>query len=271
MIDHDRLFKELLTTFFFQFIELFFPEVATYLERDSLTFLDKEIFTDVTAGEQYEADLVAKVRFRGEESFFLIHTLPEGMPEAEVGCYMFTRFTRLYEKYGFPVYPVVIFPYYVPLHLKRDTYRLEFVNQDIVRFNYKVIYLAELHWRDFLHYRNPVAIALMAKMRVAPEERLTVITECLRMMGMVTLDSAKKLLIARFVDANLPLPAVEGRKFLLSLLMNSLKRCLGEISSEVEARICNLSIEQIAELGKEQFKFSDAADLVDWLDREVTN
>ncbi len=52
MIDHDRLFKELLTTFFWEFIEFFLPEVALYLERDSISFIDKEIFTDVTAGER---------------------------------------------------------------------------------------------------------------------------------------------------------------------------------------------------------------------------
>jgi hypothetical protein len=53
-----RLFKELLTTFFVEFLELFFPEVIVYLERNSLEPLDKEIFTDVTAGERYEADFV---------------------------------------------------------------------------------------------------------------------------------------------------------------------------------------------------------------------
>lgn len=63
MIDHDRLFKELLTTFFVEFLELFLPEVVTYLQCNSLEFLDKEIFTDVTAGE-YEADLVVKARFQ---------------------------------------------------------------------------------------------------------------------------------------------------------------------------------------------------------------
>ena len=48
MIDHDRLVKELLTTFFWEFIEFFLPEVAIYLERDSISFIDKEVFTDVT-------------------------------------------------------------------------------------------------------------------------------------------------------------------------------------------------------------------------------
>jgi len=54
VIDRNRLFKELLTVFFKEFLDLFFPEVIAYLERDSLEFLDKEIFTDVSAGEQYK-------------------------------------------------------------------------------------------------------------------------------------------------------------------------------------------------------------------------
>ncbi|ARI82135.1 hypothetical protein C789_4036 [Microcystis aeruginosa FACHB-905 = DIANCHI905] len=72
-IDHDRLFKELISTFFVEFIELFFPQLIDYLDRESITFLDKEVFTDVTEGERYESDLVAQVKFRGKESFFLIH------------------------------------------------------------------------------------------------------------------------------------------------------------------------------------------------------
>lgn len=62
MIDHDRLFKELLTEFFIEFIELFSPEVVAYLEPDSIKFQDKEIFTDVTVGEKYEADLLAGLK-----------------------------------------------------------------------------------------------------------------------------------------------------------------------------------------------------------------
>jgi hypothetical protein len=72
-IDHDRLFKELISTFFVEFIELFFPQLIDYLDRESITFLDKEVFTDVTEGERHESDLVAQVKFRGKESFLLIH------------------------------------------------------------------------------------------------------------------------------------------------------------------------------------------------------
>ena len=54
-IDHDRLFKELISTFFVDFIALFFPSILEYLDTNSINFLDKEIFTDVTQGEKYGA------------------------------------------------------------------------------------------------------------------------------------------------------------------------------------------------------------------------
>ena len=51
MIDHDRLFKELISTFFVEFLDLFIPEILTYLDQDSIIFLDKEIFTDKLRGK----------------------------------------------------------------------------------------------------------------------------------------------------------------------------------------------------------------------------
>ena len=72
-MDHDRLFKELLTTFFAEFLQLFFPELAAYLDPDSVEFVDKELFTDVTQGDRHEADLVVRARFRGQGLCFLIH------------------------------------------------------------------------------------------------------------------------------------------------------------------------------------------------------
>jgi len=98
-INHDRLFKELLSTFFIEFIELFFPEVANDLDPKSLQLLDKEVFTDVTSGEKHVVDLVAQVRFQGEESCFLIHIEVQSSSQAEFSRRMFRYFARLYEKY----------------------------------------------------------------------------------------------------------------------------------------------------------------------------
>jgi hypothetical protein len=70
MIEHDRLFKELLTEFFGDFVDLFLPELAGYLDKASLVFLDKEIFTDVTSGTALEADLVVSARESGQFLMF---------------------------------------------------------------------------------------------------------------------------------------------------------------------------------------------------------
>ncbi|WP_298910909.1 hypothetical protein [uncultured Nostoc sp.] len=51
MIDHDRLFKELISTFFVEFLDLFLPQVASQIDRDSIQFLPQDVFTDVTSGE----------------------------------------------------------------------------------------------------------------------------------------------------------------------------------------------------------------------------
>lgn len=34
-MDHDRLFKELLTTFFVEFLDLFLPDVSAALDREA--------------------------------------------------------------------------------------------------------------------------------------------------------------------------------------------------------------------------------------------
>lgn len=102
MIDHDRLFKELLSTFFIDFVDLLLPDVAAFVDRDSVQFLDKEIFTDVTSGERHEADLIVKVRFKGKDSFFLIHVEHQAHNESEFGRRMFRYFARLSMRPGGP-------------------------------------------------------------------------------------------------------------------------------------------------------------------------
>jgi len=82
-IDHHQLFKKLLSTFFFEFIELFLPEVANYLEREPITFLQQEYFTDIVTGERKIIDLLALVRFRGQETCFIIHVENQSSTEAD--------------------------------------------------------------------------------------------------------------------------------------------------------------------------------------------
>src|SRR5436305_9809062 len=154
-MDHDRLFKQLLTTFFVEFVELFLPDVIPYLERDSIEFLDKEVFTDLTGGNRHEVDLVARARFQGRDTFFLIHVESQARREPDFGSRMFRYFARLHEKFNLPVYPVALFSYDAPVTPEPELYEVNFPNRQVLSFRYQVIQLNRLNWRDFVRQPNP--------------------------------------------------------------------------------------------------------------------
>ncbi|MDJ0901063.1 MAG: Rpn family recombination-promoting nuclease/putative transposase [Xenococcus sp. MO_188.B8] len=163
----------------------------TYLEPDSITFLDKEIFTDVTVGERYEADLLVQAKFQSRSSYFLIHVENQSYNQANFNQRMFRYFSRLHEKYNLPIYPVVVFSYDRPLKATETSYQVEFPDFKVLEFNYRILQLNRLNWRDFLNQRNPIASALMAKMQIAPEDRPRVKAQCLRLLVSLKLDPAK--------------------------------------------------------------------------------
>ncbi|ELS05332.1 hypothetical protein Xen7305DRAFT_00050750 [Xenococcus sp. PCC 7305] len=213
MIDHHRLFKELLSTFFIEFIELFFPQVMAYLEPNSITFLDKEVFTDVTVGDRYEADLLVQAQFQNRSSYFLIHVENQSYNQANFNKRMYRYFSRLHEKYDLPIYPVVVFSYDKPQKIADSSYQLEFPDFKVLEFNYRVLQLNHLNWRNFLNQPNPVASALMAKMQISTEDRPKVKAECLRLLVTLKLDPAKMQLISGFIDTYLNLDESEEQIF----------------------------------------------------------
>ncbi len=69
-ISHDRLFKELITTLFFEFLQLFVPELAADVDLHSFEFVNKELISDAADGKVYLADIVVKCRFKGRKDIF---------------------------------------------------------------------------------------------------------------------------------------------------------------------------------------------------------
>ena len=102
-INHDKLFKELLTTFFVEFLELFFPRVLDYLDTDSIQFIDKEIFSDLSQGEKSILDIVALAKFQGQDYSFLIHIENQSSNAPEFNRRMFRYFCSLFLKYDRPI------------------------------------------------------------------------------------------------------------------------------------------------------------------------
>ncbi len=213
MIDHDRLFKELISTFFVEFLDLFLPQVLSQIEVNSIQFLPQEVFTDVTSGEKREIDLLAQVRYRNKNTCFLIHVENQSYDQAEFAKRMFKYFARLHEKYNLPIYPVVIFSFDEPKRAEPQIYRVKFPDLNVLRFEFVAIQLNRLSWRDFLQHHNPVAAALMAKMNIAVSERPQVKAECLRLLTTLRLNPARMQLISGFVDTYLRLNDTEKQVF----------------------------------------------------------
>ncbi|WP_414527288.1 Rpn family recombination-promoting nuclease/putative transposase [Nodularia chucula] len=297
-IDHDRLFKELISNFFIEFIELFFPQVLEYIDTTSITFLDKEIFTDVTAGDKYETDLIVKVKFLGQPSYFVIHIEAESGARPKFNQRMFRYFARLDEKLDLPIYPIVIFSYDSPKTVAVNNYQINFPDFEVLKFNYQVVQLNQLNWRDFLARPNPVASALMSKMNIAPEDRPKVKAECLRLLVTLKLNPAKMQLISGFIDTYLRLNKIEEEKFKSeigtlikeekeevmqivtswmeegiergierekNLIIRQINKKLGQIDGELETEIRSLNIEVMEALGEAIFDLNTVEDLQIWL------
>jgi len=220
-LDHDQLFKQLLCTFFLDFLDLFFPEILACLQPDSLVFLEQEFFTDIPLGQKKLLDVVVKARFKdmplppglATETFFLIHVENQANWRTQFPKRMFRYFIRLFEKHGLPVYPIVVFSFDEPLRAEPDSFKVEFPGLVVFDFQFQVIQLNRLSWRDFMNRPNPVASALMSKMQIAIEDRPRVKLECLRLLATLKLDPARMQLISGFVDTYLRLNQSEQEQF----------------------------------------------------------
>jgi predicted transposase/invertase (TIGR01784 family) len=213
MTDHDRLFKELLSTFFLEFLELFLPQIAREIEPDSIRFLPQEHFADLTAGETKIIDLLAQVRLAGQEVGFLIHLEAQSSSQSDFARRMFFYFARLHQKYLQRIYPIVLFSFDEPYREEPNRYSVAFDDFQVMEFNFFPIQLNRLNWRDFLNQRNPVAAALMAKMKIDVADRPRVKVECLRLLATLRLDPARSQLISGFVDTYLRLNVQEEQVF----------------------------------------------------------
>jgi predicted transposase YdaD len=303
MIDHDQLFKELLSTFFVEFLELFLPQVAAAIDPDSVVFLPQEYFADLTTGNTKIIDLLAQVRLAGQEVGFLIHVEAQASSKSDFARRMFFYFARLHQKYLQRIYPIVIFSFDEPYREEPQQYAVEFDDLKVMEFNFKTIQLNRLNWRDYLNQPNPVAAALMAKMKINPADRPRVKVECLRLLATLRLDPARTRLISGFVDTYLQLNIQDEQVFqdevgtlgvieregimqivtswmeqgiakgrtegkteeARSLILRQLTRRIGVVSPELQSHITVLSLAQLEALGEALLDFTDAGDLVRWL------
>lgn len=298
-IDHDALFKKLLTNFFGEFLELFLPEVLAYIDRASIMALDKEIFAAIGDEPNLEADVLMKANFKGKETWFIIHVEPQSYTQNTFSRRMFVYFANLYLHYDKPIYPVALFTYNEPFKKAPNRLQVKFPDKVVLDFSFEAIQLNRLDWHDYLNSVNPVALALMAKMNLAPEDYIRVKLECLNKLFGLGLTDAQENIVVEFVDTYIPLNQNQQQLFLreledkglarkerymtfvnswkqegidlgieqgkLNLLLQLLTYRFNTLTPEVENQIKALPTEKIDALSRAMFDFKDSQGLLNWL------
>ncbi len=266
-----------------------------YLDTDSIHFVNTEVFSDLTQGEKSILDIVALAKFQEQDYSFLIHIENQASNAPEFNRRMFRYFCSLFLKYNRPIYPIALFSYDSPQRQEKDCFTVELPYFEVTKFNYKVVQLNRLNWRDFLKQKNPVAAALIAKMKIEPQDRAKVKAECLRLMVSLKLNPAKMQLISGFVDSYLRLSSQEKTIFQselskmkleekeqimqittswkeegrleekLAIALRQLNRKLGGLSEKTIERIKSLESNQLDCLTEDLLDMKSFDDLDRWL------
>ncbi|EMI10193.1 Rpn family recombination-promoting nuclease/putative transposase [Anoxybacillus gonensis] len=207
-IDHDRLFKELITTFFEEFLLLFFPHVHEHIDFQHVSFLSEELFTDVTAGEKYRVDLLVQTKLKGEDSLIIVHIENQSYVQPSFPERMFIYFSRLFEKYRKRMLPIAVFSYDSLRH-EPSSFTLQFPFFDVLQFRFLTVELRKQNWRDYIRHDNPIAAALLSKMGYTESERVELKKQFLRMIVRMELDEAKQRLLIGFFETYVKLSEEE--------------------------------------------------------------
>jgi hypothetical protein len=294
-IDHDQNFKELISTFFLEFLELFLPDIARNIDPESIRFMPQEYFADLVEGDEKIIDLLIEVKLFGQDTTFLFHIEAQSYSESKINRRMFYYLARLHQNYVKAIYPIVIFSFDQPYRAENNTFKIEFPNLKVLEFRFHAIQLNRLNWRDYIDRPNPVAAALMSKMKVAKRDRPRVKAECLRLLVTLKLDPAKTRLISKFVDTYLRLNTQEEQTFQAeldkigiaqkeaimqvttsweekgiekerrSLVLRLLNRKVNVLPIEIQTQIEALSFDQLGRLSEALLDFNSTEDLNRWL------
>lgn len=198
----DQLFKEFLRTFLAEFFGLFLPAEAALIDWQSLTFLDKEVFTDSPLGQVRDADLVIEARTRGAEpQTLLLHIEVQDKRYADFGKRMWEYYSLLRLRHEKEVFPLAI---YLSKGNSGGVTEAEYaqfaLGKNTLTFPYTVISLPDLPADEWADKAGAVSAALATLMDSPRGKRARRAFESLKKVWLSPLTEAQKLLLSDIVD-----------------------------------------------------------------------
>ena len=203
-IPHDQLFKQLIHTFFGEFMEAFFPEVQEHIDFATLKPLSEQMYTDLIDGESRTVDILVEAKLKNEDTIIIIHIEPQSYPQTNFNERMFRYFSLIYKRERKPILPIAIFSY-DEKRFEKSQFTISFPFKHVLTFEFLMLELRKMNWRSYIDTNNPVAAALLSKMGYSDKEKVQVRKEFLRMLVKMELNPAKATLINGFFETYLSL------------------------------------------------------------------
>lgn len=210
---HDQLVKDLLRTFFADFLSLVLPDLMERLRLGEEVFLDKQSFTDWPAGSRREMDLLVRIPVRGEQASVLIHVEIEAQARAGMDRRMWGYYMQIRLRHGLLVVPIVACLRGGSPGLRRETLLEGFAAPDTAGFRYYTFCLSGCRSEDYLGRSEPLAWALAALMRPGRRTRASLKMECLRRIAEARLTGIQRFLLANFVETYLQLSGAQAEEY----------------------------------------------------------
>jgi hypothetical protein len=198
---HDQLWKQLLETFFREFMELFLPDVAEHIDFDSVEPLGAELFTDLPKGRLRRPDFLVQVRTReGATEIVLIHVEVQARRRKDVPARMFDYYCLLRLRREVPVLPVVVYLQPGAGGITRERFAAGLWGRETLRFEYDALGLPDLSAEEYLANPSALAPALSALMRAPGMDRVARAFRALERVARTDVDEARRFLLAYVVD-----------------------------------------------------------------------
>lgn len=212
---HDLLYKNLLHSFFEEFLELFFPDVHEHIDFQSITPLSEEVHTDLHKGTSRRLDIVVETKLKHTDVLIIVHIEPQSSVQTDFHERMYHYFSLLYNRYRKPIVPIAVFSY--EQNWNKNHYEMKLPFFHVLTFNFLTLHLRKRNWRDFIDSNNPVAAALLSQMGYTESERIEVKKEFWRMLVRMQIDPARQNLIYGFFESYLKLTDIEEEIFMTEI------------------------------------------------------
>jgi hypothetical protein len=197
-VNHDALFKMLLKgpAIFKGLFDAFLPEAGKFVDFNHVVFVDKEHVT--IDGRKRTGDLLAKTRFRNQPAGFLIHIEHQAQRSSTLARRMLEYFLLDWREYKIPVYPIAVLSYKHVRPFTRAPLELSFPNKKVLFFDFDVIDLPRMDARSYVKLKNPAALALAARMKMNPQDRVSLARDFFLNLARTKIGREEKDLVAGF-------------------------------------------------------------------------